>query len=191
MSKLSKSSSSAKYITRRIRDAEGNIIVKRYKRKTASVPIKIPWDRTPSIISGSVSGAYAYLINQFNSGSLGSSLFFPEISQEISTFFSSLEGIASLFLTGSLAVGLGTFLGWSLLTQGFKVKRWGVAARQLIAISAMLLFTTAIFSSFINEAGIFRHEDIMTDNNDQFDICLLYTSPSPRDATLSRMPSSA
>ena len=64
MSKLSKSSSSAKYITRRIRDAEGNIIVKRYKRKSASVPIKIPWDRTPSIISGSVSGAYAYLINQ-------------------------------------------------------------------------------------------------------------------------------
>ena len=25
----------------------------------------------------------------------------------------------------------------------------------------------------------------------EFDICLLYTSPSPRDATLSRMPSSA
>ena len=25
----------------------------------------------------------------------------------------------------------------------------------------------------------------------QHDICLLYTSPSPRDATLSRMPSSA
>ena len=25
----------------------------------------------------------------------------------------------------------------------------------------------------------------------QYDICLLYTSPSPRDATLSRMPSSA
>ena len=26
---------------------------------------------------------------------------------------------------------------------------------------------------------------------DKLDICLLYTSPSPRDATLSRMPSSA
>ena len=26
---------------------------------------------------------------------------------------------------------------------------------------------------------------------DQFFVCLLYTSPSPRDATLSRMPSSA
>ena len=28
-------------------------------------------------------------------------------------------------------------------------------------------------------------------HTDQCDICLLYTSPSPRDATLSRMPSSA
>ena len=27
--------------------------------------------------------------------------------------------------------------------------------------------------------------------NDRFYTCLLYTSPSPRDATLSRMPSSA
>ena len=27
--------------------------------------------------------------------------------------------------------------------------------------------------------------------SDLFDLCLLYTSPSPRDATLSRMPSSA
>ena len=27
--------------------------------------------------------------------------------------------------------------------------------------------------------------------NESVDICLLYTSPSPRDATLSRMPSSA
>ena len=27
--------------------------------------------------------------------------------------------------------------------------------------------------------------------NAYYDICLLYTSPSPRDATLSRMPSSA
>ena len=28
-------------------------------------------------------------------------------------------------------------------------------------------------------------------DGDQFGVCLLYTSPSPRDATLSRMPSSA
>ena len=29
------------------------------------------------------------------------------------------------------------------------------------------------------------------DSGDFFHVCLLYTSPSPRDATLSRMPSSA
>ena len=37
-----------------------------------------------------------------------------------------------------------------------------------------------------------RHDDVviaMTNGN--VDNCLLYTSPSPRDATLSRMPSSA
>ena len=34
------------------------------------------------------------------------------------------------------------------------------------------------------------NEDIDLSNNN-FLICLLYTSPSPRDATLSRMPSSA
>ena len=28
-------------------------------------------------------------------------------------------------------------------------------------------------------------------NDAKYDVCLLYTSPSPRDATLSRMPSSA
>jgi hypothetical protein len=170
MSKLSKSSTSTKYITRRIRDAEGNIIVKRYKKRENAIPIKIPWERTPSIISGSISGAYAYLINQYNSGSLGSSLFFPEVSQQINTFFSSLEGIASLFLTGSIAVGLGTFLGWSLITQGFKIKKWGGAARQLLAIGAMLLFTTAVFSSFINEAGVIRHQDDTIDVNENYDL---------------------
>ena len=30
-----------------------------------------------------------------------------------------------------------------------------------------------------------------TNNNHRYNTCLLYTSPSPRDATLSRMPSSA
>ena len=31
----------------------------------------------------------------------------------------------------------------------------------------------------------------LTSMGNKFNICLLYTSPSPRDATLSRMPSSA
>ena len=35
-----------------------------------------------------------------------------------------------------------------------------------------------------------KYIEIMLDGNDK-NTCLLYTSPSPRDATLSRMPSSA
>ena len=34
-------------------------------------------------------------------------------------------------------------------------------------------------------------QDAVLEAEDDSDICLLYTSPSPRDATLSRMPSSA
>ena len=37
----------------------------------------------------------------------------------------------------------------------------------------------------------FSGEDLCKLYNNVYDICLLYTSPSPRDATLSRMPSSA
>ena len=35
------------------------------------------------------------------------------------------------------------------------------------------------------------HQPNLDSEDDDNDICLLYTSPSPRDATLSRMPSSA
>ena len=38
----------------------------------------------------------------------------------------------------------------------------------------------------VTKDGVTVAEDIELDN-----VCLLYTSPSPRDATLSRMPSSA
>ena len=35
------------------------------------------------------------------------------------------------------------------------------------------------------------YDDILDDNYDVYDDCLLYTSPSPRDLSTSRMPSSA
>jgi len=170
MSKISKNSPSTQYITRRIRDAEGNIIVKRYKKRANSIPLKIPWNRMPSIILGSFSGSYAYIINQYNNSSLINNSFLPEISDTINSFLNSIEGIASLFLTGSFAVGLGTLLGYALITQGFRVKKWGAAARQLIAIGALLLFSTAVFSSFINEAGISRHLDSTQNFDGDFDL---------------------
>ena len=52
-----------------------------------------------------------------------------------------------------------------------------------------------------NPAGIGEHSDIteaigleldkISRYHDQLEVCLLYTSPSPRDGLLSRMPSSA
>ena len=40
-------------------------------------------------------------------------------------------------------------------------------------------------------AGYWRERSSLGDNPGRYAPCLLYTSPSPRDATLSRMPSSA
>ena len=47
------------------------------------------------------------------------------------------------------------------------------------------------FSQCMRDEGITDFPDLGIDGNGNIDICLLYTSPSPRDATLSRMPSSA
>ena len=41
------------------------------------------------------------------------------------------------------------------------------------------------------ESFLYEHFDELCEIFAQYDVCLLYTSPSPRDATLSRMPSSA
>ena len=41
----------------------------------------------------------------------------------------------------------------------------------------------------VDQVTLFTRVEV--DDSDPFTVCLLYTSPSPRDATLSRMPSSA
>ena len=60
--------------------------------------------------------------------------------------------------------------------------------------------TTSVFSDFeagrqwqsiLHAKGWGAPEWPMEYGGTEWDICLLYTSPSPRDATLSRMPSSA
>ena len=52
---------------------------------------------------------------------------------------------------------------------------------------------TGKFDSFF-EDGIYKCKNCDAElfrSDSKYDACLLYTSPSPRDATLSRMPSSA
>ena len=48
--------------------------------------------------------------------------------------------------------------------------------------------STMIFETFEDYINDVKNDD---DRSTLYGICLLYTSPSPRDATLSRMPSSA
>ena len=66
---------------------------------------------------------------------------------------------------------------------------------EVIVISGKDIGKTGTLSKFISETKcivsgvkiVKKHQK----PNPQLNICLLYTSPSPRDATLSRMPSSA
>ena len=46
-------------------------------------------------------------------------------------------------------------------------------------------------SEFVSVTSNYTVGDVLTGGIPQVGTCLLYTSPSPRDATLSRMPSSA
>ena len=74
-----------------------------------------------------------------------------------------------------------------------------VATRQARRAARRLGKTTPSFSGFVLLLALDdpptdqpHHHVLFTDDyDDEFDSCLLYTSPSPRDATLSRMPSSA
>ena len=62
----------------------------------------------------------------------------------------------------------------------------------LVALMLSLCFTGQVVaeeeeSDPFTAAGL----NLVALRNDSLDSCLLYTSPSPRDATLARMPSSA
>ena len=65
---------------------------------------------------------------------------------------------------------------------------------------ALILDADEHFAHELNSTALFIWQNINTPKSykqlcsnfiNEFDACLLYTSPSPRDATLSRMPSSA
>ena len=54
-----------------------------------------------------------------------------------------------------------------------------------------LIVSTPLFHLFKNKEKPIFSSSFSISNKKEIDNCLLYTSPSPRDATLSRMPSSA
>ena len=50
---------------------------------------------------------------------------------------------------------------------------------------------TTLIDNLMKQSGSFRENEVVDERLMDSGDCLLYTSPSPRDATLSRMPSSA
>ena len=77
------------------------------------------------------------------------------------------------------------------------IRRWWIllAVPTSLVTIVGLIFYEAPSDSYVTTVRLsaaLTPDDHMAANNTQFDTtCLLYTSPSPRDATLSRMPSSA
>ena len=59
----------------------------------------------------------------------------------------------------------------------------GVAYYTFLAIVPLLAASVLVYGLVVDAETVARHAQAIA--------CLLYTSPSPRDATLSRMPSSA
>ena len=88
--------------------------------------------------------------------------------------FFSILGFISILITGGIGL-LDLDPGW------FAVKEAAIPALFAIAVLVSLVTPFPLIRSLLFNPEIF----------DVPKICLLYTSPSPRDATLSRMPSSA
>ena len=74
--------------------------------------------------------------------------------------------------------------GWTPNTTDRQQKRYQFGNQPQVALWNLYQLANALYP-LVEEAPPF--EAIL----EQYKVCLLYTSPSPRDATLSRMPSSA
>ena len=103
-------------------------------------------------------------------------------------------------MLGGLPVEMITMLGSSLL--GGVMSIWGQSIKAKQEEQKMLLARAETQMSFVDKARTYENKGFQWTRRIIAltavffviawpKICLLYTSPSPRDATLSRMPSSA
>ena len=109
---------------------------------------------------------------------------------------SALTAESGLTYDGSvLAVTGNTTISGNLTVQGDFTETVKIATEDpIIALNTAIGSGAAntYDSGFVTERGSSTNVAIIWDESeDLFNFCLLYTSPSPRDATLSRMPSSA
>ena len=112
----------------------------------------------------------------------------------ISLTFTTLQIMAQKEIKTSIVINATPQTVWSILTDFENYPNWNPfisSAEGEIAVGEKLKIT---------DGGMgFKPKVLVADENQElrwlgkllFKGCLLYTSPSPRDATLSRMPSSA
>ena len=96
----------------------------------------------------------------------------------------------SFRLSGWLLLDLVVVLGslYGAIVIGSESGTAALSALSPMTVAILLIGTAVIFSS----QGLYRSVIRYMGQQAVWDlVCLLYTSPSPRDATLSRMPSSA
>ena len=91
-----------------------------------------------------------------------------------------------------------TQLTWSLADAGMTVQGWSWSATGDLSVAGdTIIMTELVESQAVGTLVLDLPDDAppafhsFSDASDQSSDCLLYTSPRPRDATLSRMPSSA
>ena len=147
-------------------------------------------------------------IKDYNLSSLRSNL--GMVSQDVFLFSDSIYNNITLFndsikedevWNAIKKVGAEKFINKLPNGLQFDVKERGISLsvgqRQLISCIRIMLYDPKIIlldeatSSIDSESETMIQKAISEILKNRTSICLLYTSPSPRDATLSRMPSSA
>ena len=97
-----------------------------------------------------------------------------------------------------LAIVTVSVLAWSALTRldsriqhVFDGPKWSIPARVYARPLELYQGLEISQQAVVDELVALGYRDNPLTGPGQYKLCLLYTSPSPRDATLSRMPSSA
>ena len=154
-------------VTRRVRDEKGNIIVKRYAKKQSRFKIPgLTWRRVPSLAIGLPLMLQALGTYAFNKGYLaeGSGLY---------NWFSSFNeytGVTKLLVTGTLGTVIPLILAYPLVTKGFKIRRYGAAWRELVAIWMIAIVAMSIFSPFFNYTGSQQPDSQFVTNTDNYNL---------------------
>ena len=86
-----------------------------------------------------------------------------------------------------IAANTGLMVGSKSLAAILGLGSLSIAAKTIAPIELGTIIFLHVYMLFFSELATFQSWQSII----RFGTCLLYTSPSPRDATLSRMPSSA